>query len=144
HTTVKLPEAVVDPMASEVPVHYQFSEGWQFLAYVEEGPDAIHITELTDPEGAKNTEGEGSEGTEEFSYQPVESIASSQGEMLFQPGGESCLGRRFPPRRLDARTRRVSAHPQQRSHGAGHQRRRKPRRPVDRRHSRQRHPEHER
>src|SRR5699024_12291407 len=98
-------------MASHVPVQYQFSEGWQFLAYVEEGPDAIHITELTDPEGAKNTEGEGSEGTEEFSYQPVESIASSQGEMIFPPGGECGLGRRGPPRRLEARTWRGAASP---------------------------------
>src|SRR5699024_12696615 len=103
-------------MASEVPVHYQFSEGWQFLAYVEEGPDATHITELSDPEGAKNTEGEGTEGTEEYSYQPVESIASSQGEMLRQPGEETYLERRLPPRRLDARTQQHSAHQHKPSH----------------------------
>ncbi|MEU3305808.1 hypothetical protein [Nocardiopsis sp. NPDC006832] len=79
---IELPDGAVDPMASEVPVHGRFSEDWQHFAFVTDEPSAVHLAALTDPEDAEGEEGDEVEG---FSYQPIESIAAPQNEVLSEP-----------------------------------------------------------
>ena len=94
---IVLPDGAVDPMAPEVPVHSRFSEDWQYFAFVTTEPNAVHLASLTDPEDAEQMEqtaasGEGPKGSEdpeedieEFSYQPVETVAAGQDEILSDP-----------------------------------------------------------
>jgi hypothetical protein len=76
---IALPEGAVDPMASAVPVHEQFSEDWQYFAFVTDEPNAVHVAVLTDPEESED------DSTEGFSYEPVESIAPPQNTVLSRP-----------------------------------------------------------
>ncbi|MEV2278396.1 hypothetical protein AB0I72_22690 [Nocardiopsis sp. NPDC049922] len=85
-----LPEGAVDPMASSLPVHSQFSADWQFFAYATAEPSTITIAALTDPEdvastGVAEAADEEGEAPERISYQPVESVAAAPGEVLSRP-----------------------------------------------------------
>lgn len=92
---IDLPDGAVDPMAEDVSAHQRFSEDWQHFAFVTQEPNAVHVAVLSDPEEAEETEeaGAGAEGeegaegfeTEEFSYQPVETIQAGQDEVLSDP-----------------------------------------------------------
>ncbi|MFD3684046.1 hypothetical protein ACFWTE_04370 [Nocardiopsis sp. NPDC058631] len=73
---IALPDGAVDPMASSVPVHSQFSEDWTFFAYATTEPNAVNVAVLTDPEETD---------VEEISYQPVETVTPAAGEILSQP-----------------------------------------------------------
>ena len=73
---IALPDGAVDPMASAVPVHSQFSEDWTFFAYATAEPNAVHVAVLTDPEETD---------VEEISYQPVETVTPGAGEVLSRP-----------------------------------------------------------
>lgn len=76
---IELPDGAVDPMSPDVPVYGQFSEDWQYFAFATREPNAVHLAVLTDPDEAEDDEVEG------FSYQPVETIASSQGGLVSRP-----------------------------------------------------------
>ncbi|RKS06290.1 hypothetical protein DFP74_1918 [Nocardiopsis sp. Huas11] len=76
---IDLPEGAVDPMAGAVPVHEQFSEDWEYFAFVTVEPNAVHVAVLTDPEEAED------DSAEEFFYQPVESITPPQDTTLSRP-----------------------------------------------------------
>jgi hypothetical protein len=76
---IELPDGAVDPMATAVPVHKQFSQDWQLFAFATTEPNAVHLAALTDPEGS---EGDGSEA---FTYQTVETIPASGEETLSEP-----------------------------------------------------------
>ncbi|WP_017601271.1 hypothetical protein [Nocardiopsis lucentensis] len=85
-----LPEGAVDPMASDLPVHSQFSADWQFFAYATTEPSAITIAALADPEdveGSAVAEATGEEGEAPamITYQPVESVTASSGEVVSRP-----------------------------------------------------------
>ncbi|WP_067602314.1 hypothetical protein [Nocardiopsis listeri] len=82
---IELPDGAVDPMASEVPVHGRFSEDWQHFAFVTDEPSAVHLAALTDPADAEDTEDAEGDEVEGFSYQPIESIAAPQNEVLSEP-----------------------------------------------------------
>ncbi|MFC9086107.1 hypothetical protein [Nocardiopsis dassonvillei] len=73
---IALPDGAVDPMARDLPVHAQFSADWAYFAYVTEEPNAVQVAALTDPQES---------GAEEVSYQPVESVPASEGEVLSHP-----------------------------------------------------------
>ncbi|OLT28640.1 hypothetical protein BJF83_14765 [Nocardiopsis sp. CNR-923] len=74
---VGLPEGAVDPMASSVPVHAQFSADWRFFAYATADPSTVTVAALTDPEDVG--------AAERISYRPVESVAAAPGEELSRP-----------------------------------------------------------
>ncbi|WP_017590611.1 hypothetical protein [Nocardiopsis ganjiahuensis] len=86
---IDLPDGALDPMAPAVPVHKQFSEDWQYFAFVTAEPNAVHLAVLTDPQeaGAEGADGEAGEGGEAgvFSYLPVESIPAGGDETLSAP-----------------------------------------------------------
>ncbi|WP_435109091.1 hypothetical protein [Nocardiopsis synnemataformans] len=73
---IALPDGAVDPMARDLSVHAQFSADWTYFAYVTEEPNAVQVAALTDPQES---------GAEEVSYQPVESVPASEGEVLSHP-----------------------------------------------------------
>ncbi|PDP85798.1 hypothetical protein CQJ94_18770 [Glycomyces fuscus] len=73
---IALPDGAVDPMAPDLPVHAQFSADWTYFAYATEEPNAVQVAVLTDPQES---------GAEEVSYQPVESVPASEGEVLSHP-----------------------------------------------------------
>ncbi len=89
---IDLPDGALDPMASALPVHKQFSEDWHYFAFVTAEPNAVNLAVLTDPRES-GTEDPGSSGGsggedgegEAFSYQPVESIPAAGGETLSAP-----------------------------------------------------------
>lgn len=76
---IGLPDGAVDPMASSVPVHAQFSEDWTYFAYATTEPNAVNVAVLTDPENAQEAD------ADEVSYEPVETVAPAAGEVLSQP-----------------------------------------------------------
>ncbi len=73
---IALPDGAVDPMARDLAVHAQFSADWTYFAYVTEEPNAVQVAALTDPRES---------GAEEVSYQQVESVPASEGEVLSRP-----------------------------------------------------------
>ncbi|WP_304452329.1 hypothetical protein [Nocardiopsis sp. YSL2] len=82
---IALPEGAVDPMAPDLPVHYQFSADWQYFVYAATEPSAIHIAALTDPEDAEGAVAGEGEDADAVSYQPVDAIQASPDEVLSTP-----------------------------------------------------------